>query len=169
GVLLLGSTLYLSGAGNSRRSPPEAQPAKQGPPDKKPMPPDDSEASKAVLANVRTFTEAFNKRDVKTLLKLFTDDCELTEADGTTLNGIKKLKKESKEIFEDDPEGRISVSVASLRMITPDVVLEEGKTVYFPDGKTATAETDYQATHIKKGDRWLMNRGRSFNRVVLSP
>src|SRR5262245_17822556 len=168
-VLLLGSTLYLNGAGNSRRSPPEAQPAKQGPEDRRTMPPDDSEASKAVLANVRTFTEAFNKRDVKTLLKLFTEDCELTEADGTTVNGLKELEKELKEIFEDDPEGRISVSVDSLKMVTPDVVIEEGKTIFFPDGKIATAETDYQATHIEKGDRWLMNRVRSFNRVVLSP
>jgi uncharacterized protein (TIGR02246 family) len=169
GVLLLGSTLYLSGAGNSRRSPPEAQPAKQGPGDKKPMPPDDSEASKAVLANVRTFTEAFNKQDVITLLKLFTDDCELTEADGTTVNGLKQLEKELKETFEDGLDGRISISVDSLKMVTPDVVIEEGKTVFFPDGKIATAETDYQATHVKKGDRWLMSRVRSFNRVVLSP
>src|SRR5439155_21259354 len=106
---------------------------------------------------------------IPTLLKLFAEDCELTEADGTTIRGLKELEDELKESFEDDPNARISVSVDSVRMVTPDVVIEEGKTVYFPDGKTVTAETQYQATHVKKGDRWLMSRVRSFNRVVLSP
>src|SRR5207248_4748858 len=130
---------------------------------------DADSATKTVVGNVRTFTEAFNRRDIPTLLKLFAEDCELTEADGTTIRGRKELEDELKESFEDDPNARISVSVDSVRMVTPDVVIEEGKTVYFPDGKTVTAETQYQATHVKKGDRWLMSRVRSFNRVVLSP
>ncbi|MCI0681959.1 MAG: nuclear transport factor 2 family protein [Gemmataceae bacterium] len=126
-------------------------------------------AREAVLANVRAFTDAFNRRDVMALLKLFAEDCELTESDGTTLHGLTELEEALKDSFEADPDSRISVSVDSLRMVTPDVVLEEGKTTFFPDGKTLTAETDYQATHVKKGDRWLMSRVRSFNRVVLSP
>jgi Acetyltransferase (GNAT) family len=89
--------------------------------------------------------------------------------DGTTVRGLKELEEELKESFEADPKARLSVRIDSLRMVTPNVVIEEGKTEYFPDGKTLTAETDYQATHVKKGDRWLMTRVRSFNRVVLSP
>ncbi len=126
-------------------------------------------AKKAVLANVQAFTDAFNRRDVMALLELFADDCELTEHDGTTIRGLKELEEELKDVFEADPNARLSVSVDSLRMLTPDVIMEEGKTTFFPDGKTLTAETDYQATHVKKGDRWLMSRVRSFNRVVLSP
>lgn len=123
----------------------------------------------AVLANVRAFTDAFNRRDVMTLLKLFTDDCELIEFDGTMIQGVKELEEELKDMFEEDPKSRISVSVDSLRRVTPDVIIEEGQTMFFPDGKTLTAETDYQATHVKKGDRWLMSHVRSFNRVVVSP
>jgi len=126
-------------------------------------------AKEAVMANVRTFAEAYNKRDVKTLLKLFAEDCILTEADGSTITGLKELEAEFKENFESDPNSKLSVSVESLKMLTPDVIIEEGKTTFFPDGKTLTAETDYQATHVKRGDKWLMTRVRSFNRVVLSP
>lgn len=175
GALLLGSALYPSGAAGSRRQQRAAQAVPPGQPAAKAASQDRPDAAKpdaakqAVLANVRIFTEAFNRRDVMALLKLFADDCELTEHDGTTLRGLKALEEELKDSFEADPEARISVSVDSLRVVTPDVVIEEGKTTFFPDGKTLTAETDYQATHVKKGDRWLMSRVRAFNRVVLSP
>ena len=122
----------------------------------------------AVLSNVRAFTDAFNKRDVAATLKLFADDCELIEHDGTTVRGLKELEEELKDIFEVDPKARISTSVDSLRLLTSDVMIETGKTTFFPDGTTLTAETDYEATHVKKGGRWLMTQVRSFNRVVLS-
>jgi uncharacterized protein (TIGR02246 family) len=169
-ALLLSSALYLAGAADPQARQVAGQPAAdtsraaQDALTQKSDP-----ATKAVLGNVRTFTDAFNRRDIPTLLKLFAEDCELTEADGTTVRGLKELEEELKESFEDDPDARISVSVDSLRLITPDVVIEEGKTTYFPDGKTVTAETQYQATHVRKGDRWLMTRVRSFNRIVLSP
>jgi uncharacterized protein (TIGR02246 family) len=106
---------------------------------------------------------------VKSLLQLFAEDCVLTESDGTTIRGRKELEEELKDSFDADPDAKISISVESLQQVSPDVIIEEGKTVYYPDGKTLTAETDYQATHVKKGDRWVMTRVRSFNRVVLSP
>src|SRR5688572_19471701 len=77
---------------------------------------DDGDPAKAaVLSNVRAFTDAYNRRDVMALLKLFTDDCELTEADGTTYQGLKELEEELKATFANDPDGKISVSVDLLR------------------------------------------------------
>jgi uncharacterized protein (TIGR02246 family) len=129
----------------------------------------DHPAKDAVMANVRAFTQAYNRRDIKSILKLFTEDCILTEADGTTLNGLKELEKELTESFKEDSDSQLSINVESLQVISPDVILEEGKTNFFPDGKTLTAETDYQVTHVKRDGRWLMARARSFNRVVLNP
>lgn len=170
GAMLLGWAMYEIGAACPRRHQLIAQAAAPKQPVAKTATTQDADAAKeAVLANVRAFAEAFNRRDVMALLKLFADDCELTESDGTTIRGLKELEEELKDSFEAGPDARISVSVDSLRLVTPDVVIEEGKTTFFPDGKTLTAETDYQATHVKKGDRWLMTRVRSFNRVVLSP
>src|SRR5262245_46791435 len=170
GGLLLGFALYQIGAAGSRPQQPAAQPVAQREPEAKAAGNKESDAAKeAVMANVRTFTEAFNRRDMPAILKLFADDCVLTEADGTIVHGLKELEEELKESFEDDPDGKISVSVDLLRQVAPDVIIEEGKTMFFPDGKILTAETDYQAIHVKRDDRWLMKRVRSFNRVVLSP
>jgi uncharacterized protein (TIGR02246 family) len=145
------------------------QPVGIQPIDKGPQQEPADPAKKAILANVRTFTDAFNRQDVKTLLKLFADDCVLTESDGTIVRGLKELEAELKDTFKDDPNARIGVSIDSLQVVAPDVIVEEGKTTYFPDGKTLTAETSYQATHVKRGDRWVMTRVRSFNRIVLHP
>jgi uncharacterized protein (TIGR02246 family) len=139
----------------------QAQPAKN--------PGKDDAVKEAVMANVRAFTAAYNRRDIKAVLAFFAEDCVLTEADGTTLKGLKELEADLTQSFKDDPDSRLSISVESLQVVAPDVLLEEGKTEFFPDGKTLTAETDYQVTHVKRGDRWVMARVRSFNRVVLSP
>ena len=166
----LGFLLLLDGPACRSGRALVAQPvATQQPPAKEAAQKPDDPGKKAVLANVRTFVDAFNRRDVKTLLTLFADDCVLTEDDGTTVRGLKELEQELKETFENEPDARLSAEVDSLQMVAPDVIIEEGKTTYFPDGKTLTAETDYQATHVKKGDRWVMARVRSYNRVVLSP
>ena len=146
-------------AASSALQPPAAQPSA----------PIVSEGEQAVLANVQAFTAAFNRRDVAAILKLFADDCELTEHDGAKVRGLDELEAELKDIFEVDHKAQISTRVDSLRSLTPDVIVETGKTTFFPDGTTLTAETEYEATHVKKNDRWLMTQVRSFNRVVLSP
>jgi uncharacterized protein (TIGR02246 family) len=162
GAVVLGLALFVNGTADS------PEPAQQGRQVTKASSQDDA-ARDAVMANVRAFTEGFNRRDVPALLKLFEQDCVLTEYDGATINGLKELDEDLTETFKANPDARISVSVDLLQVVTPNVVIEEGKTTYYPDGKTLTAETEYQATHVKKGDRWLMSRVRSFNRVVLSP
>ncbi len=123
----------------------------------------------AILANVKAYMEAYNRQDVKAILALFTDDCELIENDGDVIHGLKELEADLKDEFADEPKAKISVAVDSIRFITNEVAIERGKTTYYPDGKTLTAETQYQVTHVKKGDRWLMSHARSFNRDVLSP
>jgi uncharacterized protein (TIGR02246 family) len=129
----------------------------------------DDPVKKAILANVRSYMEAFNRQDVKGVSDLFSEDCDVTESDGTQVHGRKELEAELKDTFATEPKARISVAVESLTLIAPDVAIETGETEYYPDGKTLTAEADYQVTHVKSGTRWLMRDARVFNRKVLSP
>jgi len=118
---------------------------------------------------VRSYMEAYNRQDIKAILALFAEDCDLMENDGTRIHGLKELVEELKDSFEDEPNARISVEVDSLTFVTPNVAIEVGKTAFYPDGKTLTAEAEYQATHVKKNDKWLMTHVRGYNRKVLSP
>ena len=85
-------------------------------------------------------------------MALFTEDCTITELDGTRVRGVKELAKELDETFADEPDTRISVGVESLTFITPDVANETGTVTYYPDGKTAASEADYEVIHVRIGE-----------------
>jgi hypothetical protein len=91
GSVLLGLALFMEGTAWStcRRifaRPMFVQAAEQAQPGKGAG--KDDPAKEAVMANVRAFTDGYNRRDIKSILGLFAEDCVLTEADGPTLNGL---------------------------------------------------------------------------------
>jgi uncharacterized protein (TIGR02246 family) len=128
-----------------------------------------AQVSDEIFANAKLYMEAFNRQDAKAIVAQCTEDCEFIDRDGFTMRGHKEIEDELKEDFADNPKARISLILDNIRMLTPDVALEQGKTVYFPDGVTATVETKYELTHVKKGNRWLMAQGRSYAVVILTP
>jgi uncharacterized protein (TIGR02246 family) len=138
-------------------------PAKPGQVDKQAQVPEE------ILANAKLYVEAFNRQDAKAILALCTEDCVFTDKEGNVVRGHQEIEKEFKEDFTENPKARISLSLDSIRLLTPDVAVEQGKMVYFPDGATATIETKYEVTHVKKGNRWLMALGRSYDVEVLTP
>jgi len=123
----------------------------------------------AILNKAEQFMKDYNSRDARSLAALFTEDAIMLERDGTVLAGRDEIEQAFKGLFAKQPDARISLSVDSLEMITPDVALERGKTIYFPDGATATLESEYNALHVKQDGAWLMSRTRTINRRVLSP
>src|SRR5690349_2998036 len=102
GVVLLALLLLMDGSAWSRCRrffvPVAVEFAEQAPP---PAGKDDA-VKEAVMANVRAFTDAYNRRDIKAILDLFAEDCVMTEADGTTLKGRKELESELTETFKSD-------------------------------------------------------------------
>ena len=160
GLLVLGAVFSRStaGQGTAGTAPAAAPNGKET-----------DEAQKAILANVRSYMEAFNRRDAKAILALFSDNCTITELDGTKVHGLKELEAELKETFRDEAKTQVSVDVEALTFVTPDVATETGWVTYYPDGKTAASRADYEVTHVRKDGKWLMNHVRVFDRTVLSP
>jgi len=141
----------------------QQQPAKSGQVDKP------AQMSEEILANAKLYVEAYNRQDAKAIAALCTEDCVFIDKDGNTLRGHKEIEEEFKEDFADNPKARISLSLDSIRLLTPDVAVEQGMMVYFPDGATATLQTKYEVTHVKKANRWLMALGRSYDVEILTP
>lgn len=131
--------------------------------------PKSDSVEKAILDGAKQFMEAFNRQDAKAIAALCADDCEFIERNGDTIRGRDAIQQEFAGHFEDNPKARISLNLESVRMLTPDVAIEQGGTVQFPDGKTATVETKYEVMHVKKNGRWLMARARSYDAAVLTP
>src|SRR5262245_52953805 len=93
-VLILEVNAFTSGRPTNEQPmlQPTAQKAGQKQPKGKPVAQKDAD-KEAILANVKAFTEGFNKRDVQAILKLFADDCVLTELDGSSTRGLKELEE----------------------------------------------------------------------------
>ena len=73
------------------------------------------------------FVNAYNSQDASSLTALFSEDAEMVERDGTRFVGHEAIKEAFVATFQDNPGGKISVSVDSLRFVTPEVAVEEGR------------------------------------------
>lgn len=121
-----------------------------------------------ILKRAKLFLEAFNKHDAKALAKLFTEQAELEERDGSVLRGRKEIEESFASTFKNNPKARISLAVDRLRRVAPTVAIEEGRLTGFPDGKTAAFQSTYQVVHVRTTNGWLMAHTRTLATAPLS-
>jgi uncharacterized protein (TIGR02246 family) len=126
---------------------------------------DEQQIRQAVI----TFVEKYNAHKALDVAGLFASDARMVLRDGTQLDGRDAIKQAFAEAFAADPKVAISVVVDSIRLLTPDVALEEGTTTLFPDGDTPTSAGHYTVLHLRKGGRWQMQSVRVVEEESLSP
>lgn len=137
---------------------------KNGPVDAKPSNADEQQIREGVMA----FVKQYNAHSTEKLAALFAPDARMVFHDGTEVNGHEEIQQSFEETFADSPKVAISVVVDSIRFLTPDVAVEEGTTILFPDGDTLTSRDRYTVVHLKKNGRWLMQSVRVVANEVLS-
>ena len=127
--------------------------------------PDERQIRQGVL----DFVELYNAQKTDDAVKLFAADARFVARDGSEANGQDEIRQSLEETFSTSPQGKISVVVDSIRLLTPDVAVEEGATKVFPDGETLTSSSRYTVLHLKKEGRWQMQSVRVVEEEVLSP
>ena len=111
----------------------------------------------AVLANDRAYEEAYAKADIEALAAFFTEDAEYTSDDGRTFSGSEALKACMREAFRRNKGAKISISVDSVKSLSPEVVVEKGSTsVASKTGEEVDAL--YTAIHLKKDGKWKISQ-----------
>jgi uncharacterized protein (TIGR02246 family) len=126
--------------------------------------PDEQQIRQGVI----NFVEFYNARKIDELIGLFAADARFVARDGSETNGQEEIRQAFEETFSSSPQGKISVSVDSIRFLTPEVAVEEGATNLFPDGETLTTSSRYSVLHLKKEGRWRMQSVRVVEEEVLS-
>jgi len=110
----------------------------------------------AIRANVDAFVKAYNAQDAKAIAALFTANGQVVDEDGNTSEGRDEIEKVFKQLFTDNPQKQIEVSIKSIRFIGPSVAVEEGSTKETL-GPGQTPEYDhYTVLHVKQGGKWQM-------------
>ncbi|RBP38050.1 uncharacterized protein (TIGR02246 family) [Roseimicrobium gellanilyticum] len=111
----------------------------------------------AVLANDRAFEAAYEKGDVKALAGFFAENAQYTTEDGQTLVGSAAIEESMRQAFKEGKGSKLAISVDSVQVLTPDVVVEKGSTeVTAKDGEKSGAL--YTAIHVKKDGKWKISQ-----------
>jgi uncharacterized protein (TIGR02246 family) len=117
--------------------------------------PELSDAEKAIRGVDEEFVRAYNSRNGKALLALFTDDAEIIDTDGAREAGREAIEKRLALNLTENPQSKMTLDIESIRFIHPDVAKEEGRSIV-TEGNGSPVSLRYTALFTKKNGRWLI-------------
>jgi uncharacterized protein (TIGR02246 family) len=118
--------------------------------------PESSQDLAAIRAGSEAFMAAFNKQDAKAVAALWTDDGEYIDDSGRRFAGRDAIEKGYTQFFADNPNVKIRLAIDSLRQVSPNTAIEDGRAVVEPAPAGADGVSQYTAVHTKVGGKWLM-------------
>ncbi len=109
----------------------------------------------AVREQSKAFVEAFNKADAKAIAQLWTTDGEYIDDSGNRFVGRDAIEKAYAAFFASSPGTTINVTIDDLRQVSPNVVIEDGRSVADSVAPGAGVSS-YVAVHVNVDGAWLM-------------
>src|SRR5262245_39003184 len=108
----------------------------------------------------RAFVEAFDKGDAKAVALLWTEDGDFTDDGGRVFSGRAAIEKEYAAFFAAHPGVKLKLTIDSLKRVSPDTVIEDGRAAldHAPAGPPAVST--YMAVHVRNGSACLMSTVR---------
>jgi uncharacterized protein (TIGR02246 family) len=120
--------------------------------------PDETKAAIQKLAEA--FVEAFHKGDAKALAAFWTADGDLIDQTGKRIQGRDAIEEALSSQFAEHKGMKLRIESDSLRLVTPDVAVEDGTTLVFPDDGAPPSKAHYTNVLVKKDGRWLLSSVR---------
>ena len=110
----------------------------------------------AIRAGSEAFVEAFNQGGAKAIAALWTDDGEYIDDTGQRFVGRDAIEKVYAEFFSDMPKSKIQLTIDSLRLLSNDTAVEDGRAVVAPPEGDTIGFSQYTVVHVKTDDTWKM-------------
>lgn len=117
-------------------------------------------AEKEIRAFDDEYVRDYNKADSKALAALFTEDAEFVEDDGYRFDGRKLIAERLDEAFAASPGAKMAIEVEAIRLLSPDVAKEEGRTIVTPAKGGAALHRRYTVLFVKREGHWLISSVR---------
>ena len=115
---------------------------------------------KEIEKRAEEFIAAFNKGDAEAVAGFWTPDGDYVDMAGETLKGRKAIAAAFGKQFESNKGGKLQIHSTSLRVVKPDLAIEDGITeVLSPDGEPPTAAR-YTIVHVKVDGQWFLSSVR---------
>jgi uncharacterized protein (TIGR02246 family) len=110
----------------------------------------------AIRSQSDVFATAFKNADAKAIAALWTEDGEYVDDTGRRFSGRNAIEKAYAEFFADNANAVIRIAIDSLRLVSPNAAIEEGRAIVEPAPAGIAGVSKYTAVHAKIGDNWLM-------------
>jgi uncharacterized protein (TIGR02246 family) len=122
----------------------------------------------AIRAAIDSYVAAYNRGDAKAVAALWSESGEWISPSGERFQGRKAIEKELRTLFAENKGVRIEVLNPSVRIVSPDVAVEEG-TVRVNRPGTTPSESTYLAVDVKKNGKWKLDTVRETDLPEESP
>ena len=147
-------------------------------------PPGRAADEKAIREAASAFVRAYNAGDTRALAELFTDDAEIINEDGRTIQGREAIATQFASAFDANPGERIEIDDQSIRFLGPDVAKEDGRARILPPSAPAELTTGsskppvvgvglhvsrYSVLYVRQNRRWLQSSVREFADKQITP
>lgn len=111
----------------------------------------------AIIAGDRAYEAAYAKGDAVGVAAFFTEDAEYTSDDGRTFSGRSAIEDILKSAFALNKGAKIAISADSVKVLTPEVVVEKGSTLV-TSGTGEVSGALYTAVYVKKDGKWKISQ-----------
>jgi uncharacterized protein (TIGR02246 family) len=115
-----------------------------------------------------SFVEAYNRGDIEALASMYAEDAEVFESDGARYRGREIIEQSYAELFKAEPGGRLELSPRELRLLSPEVAMEEGRSVVSPAVGPPSSRL-YTSLFVRRDGRWLLASVREEDDPLVPP
>lgn len=115
------------------------------------------------------FVIAYNQKDAAAVAALFTEQGEITDLQGQDItNGRSEIQSRYETLFADKEVSSVAVEVDSVRLVAPDLAVEDGTLHYTPPGEEAPARSTAYTAVLRKNATgvWQIASTRSLKDVT---
>lgn len=107
------------------------------------------------------FVAAFNAKDAATIASLFLPTGEIIGRHGEEIRGREEIEEFYGNVFSADKVPQIALEASSVRLLTPDVAIEDGLVHITTDDDEAVKSVSYSVTQLRQPDgSWLIASSR---------
>ena len=117
----------------------------------------------AIRKDGETYAKAFNNKDAKAIAELYTVNAEYIDEQGAIIQGRAEIEESLKSFFAANPDCKLQLNILSVRLIGPNVAVEDGTTVIQVSKTTDPYITRYSAVHSKDAGKWLVASVRDYS------
>jgi uncharacterized protein (TIGR02246 family) len=121
---------------------------------------DEMDEANAIRQRIESYVAAYNQQDAGAVADLWSEDAVyVSHETGERIQGRAAIAAMFQSLFQSGDASQLSVTVEAIRLITPDVAIEDG-TAEIVSAEGEAQNSTYTAVHVKKDGVWFLDSVR---------